>query len=428
MRAALTVNASPTPPSDWLADFDARLAPDAPWPIAVAFSGGGDSLAALLAAKAWADRAGRRVIALTVDHGLNAQSPAWTAFATDKARLIGADFQALAWTGDKPAAGLPAAARAARHRLLAEAARAAGAKVIVFGHTADDIAEAALMRAEGSSVGAPRVWSPSPAWPAGRGVFILRPLLKARRAAIRETLHRLGEARWLEDPSNTDPRFARARARARLVCAEPVPVRPDDTAAADLARRAVIDEAGWLTIDRAALAGASPAARRRWIGAALLSVGGGARPPRGTRLSALIGRLAGAEAVTATLAGAKLVAGPAEVLIVRDAGEVRRGGMAALPLGGGQTGVWDGRFEITAGDAPIMIAPLAGHGRRMADAARARLKALPDQARGALPSYDDANGARICPILAQDGGVKVRSLVAERLFAACGVFLKEPAA
>ena len=59
------------------AAFARRLNPGSPAPIAVALSGGGDSLMALLAAKAWADANGRRLIVLNVDHGLQAHgSPA----------------------------------------------------------------------------------------------------------------------------------------------------------------------------------------------------------------------------------------------------------------------------------------------------------------------------------------------------------------
>ena len=90
------------------AAFARRLNPGSPAPIAVALSGGGDSLMALLAAKAWADANGRRLIVLNVDHGLQAQAKAWTAFAANAAELLGVDFRALAWTGDKPARGLPA--------------------------------------------------------------------------------------------------------------------------------------------------------------------------------------------------------------------------------------------------------------------------------------------------------------------------------
>jgi tRNA(Ile)-lysidine synthase len=97
----------------------------------------------------------------------------------------------------------------------------------LLGHTADDLAEAAAMRAEGSSVSDPRYWSPSPVWPEGRGVMLLRPLLGERRAALRAWLSGRGET-WLDDPANDDPRSARARARragASLVDASPAEPR-----------------------------------------------------------------------------------------------------------------------------------------------------------------------------------------------------------
>ena len=97
------------------AALDARLSPDADRPVALALSGGGDSMALLHMAADWCARRGRRLLALTVDHRLNSGSAAWTAFAGEAARAMGAEWRALTWDGPKPAAGLPAAARAARH-------------------------------------------------------------------------------------------------------------------------------------------------------------------------------------------------------------------------------------------------------------------------------------------------------------------------
>src|SRR5213079_1546584 len=128
---------------------------------------------------------------------------------------LGHPFRALGWSGDKPTTGLPAAARAARHALLADAAREAGARAILMGHTADDILEARLMRAEGSTTPDPREWTPSPAWPQGRGVFLLRPLLDLRRADLRRWLSARGET-WIDDPANEDASYARPRARQAL--------------------------------------------------------------------------------------------------------------------------------------------------------------------------------------------------------------------
>ncbi len=442
--------------------FDRRLDPGSRAPLAVAFSGGGDSLAALLATKAWADRAGRRVIVFTVDHRLQPQGRAWVGVAQGVARRIGAAFEALAWDGDKPTTGLAAAARAARHRLLAAAARRQGAQVIVLGHTADDIAEAALMRAEGSSVGAPREWAPSPAWPEGRDVFLLRPLLDLRRAAIRERLMASGET-WIEDPANENPASLRARVRAKIGGADEAILLPlGEKAAAEGGRRgragrsaAVLTRhrnrrcdpssgpsghllpqgekeswnyaAGALILDRLAFREAADPARMHVLGAALTCVGGGDRPPRGDRLVALAGRLAGEGEVAATLAGAKLIADASRILIVRNPGEAARGGLAPLALAPGETRVWDGRFEIVAGDEAVVIEPVAGHARGLDPQARSAIRTLPVAVRGGLPSYRTAAGDRICPILAQAGPLRVRSLVAARFHAATGMISKEPA-
>ena len=431
-----------TPPQDvWLTDaFDKRLEPASAAPIAVAFSGGGDSLAALLATKAWADRAGRRVIALTVDHGLQDLSRDWTRFARTVALRIGAGFEPLLWEGAKPVRGLSAAARDARHRLIAAAARRHGVRVVVFGHTADDLAEAALMRAEGSSVGDPRDWAPSPVWPEGRGVYLLRPLLGLGRAAIRHVLAEAGET-WIEDPANANQVSLRARVRTKLGLLplrgrerrSPLAIAEGAQSAPSLStpqgeKATWYSDAAVLGFDRTVFRGVADDVSRHALGAALTCAGGGDRPPRGDRLAALAERLAGHGDVTATLAGAKLIADAGQILIVRNPGESARGGLAPLTLQPGQTAVWDGRFEVTAGPAPVTIEPLVGHARTLAAPARAALKTLPAAARGALPSYVDPIAGRVCPILAQGGDMQVRSLVAARFAAATGMISKEPAA
>src|SRR5205823_5245039 len=138
------------------------LLSDDPAPLAVAFSGGGDSLALLILAKSWADRHGRALLALTIDHRLQTDASAWARWCAGRAGQLGVAHQTLVWEGVKPATGLSAAARQARHRLLAAATRAAGASVLLMGHTADDVAESRLMRATGSTVPDARAWSPSP--------------------------------------------------------------------------------------------------------------------------------------------------------------------------------------------------------------------------------------------------------------------------
>lgn len=398
--------------------LEERLQPGSPRPVAVALSGGGDSLALLLAADAWARRAKRSLLVLTVDHRLNPQSAAWTKACAARARALGRDFRALAWEGPKPATGLPAAARAARHRLLARAARAAGARVILMGHTADDVGEAAAMREAGSSTPGPRPWSPSPVWPEGRGLFLLRPLLGVRREAIRGWLAARGE-RWIEDPANADLRFARARARRALGrdldLASPQPSPPRALAAA-----CAMDSAGVLHIARERLR-ERPAEAAAFVGSAVLCAAGGSRPPLPERLRRLTEALVGAEDVVATLAGARIEADGGTVRFLREPGEAARGGLVSQAARAGDVVVWDGRFEILA-DRDMEVRGLRGLAARLPAAEREALRAFPARARPALPVRVEAD-ALSC--LALDPA-HCRPLALERLQAACGLVEREP--
>lgn len=391
--------------------FERRLDPGSRAPLAVGFSGGGDSLALLLAARAWAAGAQRPVLALNVDHGINALSAGWTAQAAEVAAALGVGFRALTWWGDKPDAGLPAAARRARHGLLAEAARGAGASVLLLGHTLDDLAESDWMRSQGSSVGAPREWSPSPVWPEGRGVFLLRPLLGLRRAELRQLLAPAGLG-WIEDPANEDERFLRARARrARPPAVSPSPDRPhpeDDLE---------VDAAGVVRLPRDARLS------ERSLAMACVSAGGGERLPRGEAVRRLFSRIGTGERFAATLAGARIHAGD-HIAIGRDAGRIRPGPQT-VPVG--RPLVWDGRFEVVAHEPGVVVRPLAGLASRIDKPSRSGAGAFAPWARRALPVLMRADGKVTCPILAQDAFGSVRALVEGRLRAACGGIAREPA-
>lgn len=411
-----------------LTAFDRRLSAHSPAPLAVAFSGGGDSLALLLTAKAWADAHGRRVVALTVDHGLRPESALWTQQCRETAERLGVGFEGLQWTGEKPAAGLPAAARAARHALLADAAREAGARVLLMGHTADDLIEAEAMRAEGSTVPDPREWSPSPAWPQGRGVFILRPLLHEHRAALRDWLQGRGE-RWIDDPANEDLRFARARARTQVpahALGEGAGGGRRGAAYADISPppeplpaggTGFSEQTGTLVTKRRSFA-------EREIAAACLCAAGTTRPPRGDRLARLTDRLNGGETFAATLAGARIEADAGTVRFLRDAGETARGGLAPIRLSPNPPAIWDGRFELAA-DRPLQVRALKGLAARLPEAERRALAVVPAAARPGLPAVVDIAGVVHCPLLSGASNVTVRALALERFRAAMGFIDRE---
>src|ERR1700689_846299 len=116
--------------------------------IILAVSGGPDSIALMWLAARWRRSLARgpRLIAVTVDHGLRAEAAREARDVKRLARTLDLSHRTLRWSGTKPKTGLPAAARAARYRLLAQAARAGGATHILTAHTRDDQAETLLMR------------------------------------------------------------------------------------------------------------------------------------------------------------------------------------------------------------------------------------------------------------------------------------------
>lgn len=374
--------------------FTRRLDGKSGAPIAVAFSGGPDSYLALTETLA---ATSRPVIALHVDHGLNPASGDWARTAEDLARDLGAGFRRLRWTGPRPVAGIPAAARAARHRLLAQAARDLGARVIVTGHTGDDALENAAL-----GQGPLSEWSPSPVWPEGRGLMLLRPLLGLRRAEVRARLAAL-LPRLVDDPANADLHHPRIAVRATLAAsplldAPPDPVTPDYR----------VEPGGVIRVWTV-----TPG----FLASAMTCAGGGERVPRRAQVERLLARGAG------TLAGARLMRDAQGYLIVRNAGEAARGGLAPIKLGSGEIGVFDGRYEIAAGEA-VGVSALKGLAGRLPKAQQAALRGIPPAARSALPVVAVGN-ALSCPILADVPGVSCRSLVEGRLAAACGAIAHE---
>jgi len=403
--------------------LDRRLNPESRRPLAVAFSGGGDSLALLLAAEAWARAQDRRLLVLTVDHRLRPESAAWTRSCAAVAQRLDLPFRSLPWLDPKPVTGLPAAARAARHRLLAEAAREAGASVLLMGHTADDVLEARAMRADGATTPEPREWSPSPAWPEGRGLFLLRPMLALRRAALREWLAARGET-WIDDPANSDLRFARSRARASLAADEAPPAGP----APPLAVAAEVKETwpGVLAIPRPSLRTAQADEAARVLALMAVCAGGGVRTPASASLARVCAVFVGQSEATHTLAGARLEADDAEVRALREAGETARGGLRPIRPEPGERIIWDGRFEIEALRPGLEVRALQGRIASTPPDQREALYRLPIHARPALPAVVDAQGKIGCALL-EPRSLTARSLVFDRFRAAAGLIDREPA-
>jgi len=253
--------------------------------VAVACSGGRDSVALLHAARRAADALGTGVVALHVHHGLMAEADRWASDVEALCERWDVGFACERLQGSPaPGESVEAWARRERYRALGRLARAAGADLVLLGHHRDDQAETVLLQALRGA--GPAGLAAMPRLVARDGVTWARPWLARTGAEIDAYVAplRLDVAR---DPSNADPRFARSRLRRDAMPALRAAFPEADAALAAVARqaaqaRAVLDEVAAedlrrldadATLPLAAWRGLSVARRmnalRAWLGRVL---------------------------------------------------------------------------------------------------------------------------------------------------------------
>jgi tRNA(Ile)-lysidine synthase len=235
-------------------------------------------------------------LVLTVDHGLRAGFAAEAALVAEFCATRGLAHRVLAWKGAKPATGLMAAARAARYRLLADAARQAGHPLLLTAHTADDRTETAAMRA---ARGATAFAGLERLTLIERDIVLLRPLLGESREALR-AFNAARAIPFADDPTNADLRHERSRVRlARpLARAATLEAAQAERQRASASAAAFLDEAArWqgegdndaVTVRPAPdVARADQALALRFLAACLAPAPYPASPATGERLAALL--------------------------------------------------------------------------------------------------------------------------------------------
>ena len=382
--------------------------------LAVAVSGGADSMALCLLGEGWARARGGRVTALTVDHGLRPGSGAEARRVKAWLGKRGIPHHVLRWTaagdGEMPGANLQARARVARYRLLAGWCRKRHVLHLLLAHHLEDQAETFLLRlGRGSGIHGLAAMA---AVTGIEGVRLLRPLLTVPKARLRANLRRRGQA-WIEDPSNQDPAFARVRLRALMPVFAGVGMdaqRLTRTAnAMGRARRALeeatvtllagaveIYPAGYCLVRPDLLRAAPDEVALRALARTLTCVGGAVYPPRFDRLERLHRALAEGRLTSArTLGGCRIgPAGDDRLLVSRE----RAAMSPAVPVVAGGTLSWDGRFVVELGKAEKPTGEGRGRGGTGEDRGRGG-KAVSDAVLDALGRDGWAEIAGIRPEL-----------------------------
>ncbi|MFT8418355.1 MAG: tRNA lysidine(34) synthetase TilS [Acetobacter sp.] len=308
-------------------------------PVALAVSGGGDSLALAWLARRW--RA--NLLALVVDHGLRPESAAEARLTLERLHAMDVPARLITLTDLAKGPAMAARARKARYARMAQVCQREGCVDLLLGHQADDQAETAWMRSHAGS---------GPDGLAAMGwitntpdVRLVRPLLGVSRAALRNTLRSAGLA-WVDDPSNTDLRAERVRVRMALgesglseqfwclaMDAGFARMARDRALAVTLARACAFFPHGWVRL--------GPALPEPCVLSAVIrSVGAQPYPPS----PAAVARLCRAQG-GGTLAGTRLARWRDEWFVIRE-----QAGVGA-PVAASPGVVWDGRFVLRAPSA-----------------------------------------------------------------------------
>jgi tRNA(Ile)-lysidine synthase len=378
--------------------------------VALAVSGGSDSMALLRLAAQWSKNS-VKISVLTVDHGLRPEAAAEARQVEEWCAALSLDHQILRWEGAKPKTGLQAKARAARYDLMRAWCVANGASFLVTGHTMDDQAETVLMRQARTDTAESLagIWETAN-W---NGVKLLRPLLGQQRAELRAYLKGIGQP-WLDDPSNEDVKFERVRVRQALAHE----TRPDQRKMelAEIADKAGREARGlasatelWVNgqltpypegfgiIPRAGFCELDPSLQRRVLLQLIQTYGVGSRAEPG-ELDHLAKWIMGQELSRRTLGGAVLACRQASVLIGREWARISP--VPAILPDAGEV-LWDGRFLVRA-PANSQIVPVGSL------RAVARREDIPSFVQQSLPAVLLGDGGLAIPHLGLGSGVSAK--------------------
>ena len=188
-------------------------------PLALAVSGGADSVALAWACALLAQAEGVPLHFFHVHHGLMADADQWAGQVDRLARQLGATAHcARVQVESASTAGLEAAARQARYRALCQLAHEQKVSAVLLAHHQDDQVETLLFRLfRGTGLSG---MAGMPVRKTREGVTFLRPLLFTPRSQLLQLAQACAQACGIplaEDPSNLDRAYARGQLRQAVI-------------------------------------------------------------------------------------------------------------------------------------------------------------------------------------------------------------------
>lgn len=183
--------------------------------LTIALSGGSDSLFLTVLANKWARLHGRKIIAVTVDHSLRAESAEEALVVHNLIDKLGISHQIKVWKHEKNLKhGIENLAREARYRLLLEACQENDSHFLLVGHNLNEQIETFLIRKEMKSEDS-GLAAMSVKRRISENVFLLRPCLSFSKRIMQAYLEK-EKFSWIEDPMNNEEAFTRVRIRKSL--------------------------------------------------------------------------------------------------------------------------------------------------------------------------------------------------------------------
>jgi tRNA(Ile)-lysidine synthase len=405
--------------------------------VALAVSGGGDSLGLLaLAAKAKDLKGAPKFSVLTVDHGLRPEARLEAKSVGQACKELGLKHVTLRANEKLATQDIQQQARLLRYGLMAQWSVRHKAQALVLAHHQDDQAETVLMRlARGSGVNGLSGMAEKQILGTQFGdLVLLRPFLAWRGVELKKIAKKAGLQAG-EDPSNSDRQFERVRWRQALPqlaqaglnvealsgladTMREVRTSLDAQLVAWLNAHATWHAFGVLCLSKPAYLELDVALKQRLMAAFVRYFGAQKHPLKRAQIEAFAARPHASVAGGATLGGAQMRWRQHSVFLGREVAACRD----PMPVTS-KPALWDNRMQVKTQEKGLFVAPLGAEGMqalrdaRGPKAAKARFDAaLPACYIAALPAFYRGKRRLACPSLEPKTGFSVASVYSQELY------------